>query len=324
MTNSLGPVLFDPLGLELTSLEKEILTHPVIGGVVLFGRNYESPQQVIYLINSIRKIRSNIPVMVDQEGGCVQRFVAGFPQVRPMHKFGEAYVSEDRSLFGSMLNDFDSAMSELANLGVGVNFAPVLDLQDSKESFLYSRSISPNINLTVTVAEQLITIMHKYGLKTTLKHFPGHGQVLVDSHRNLPVDDRSKQEIEQSDMQPFHLLAKFTDAIMPAHVLYTAVDADFPASLSKIWLQQILRQEVGYKGVVISDDLNMSALAPFGSIPERSKLALEAGCDYLCVCNNQAVSVELIDYLHNKNDLINGFDGLASVRRENFCRRTSD
>ena len=315
-----GPLLLDLSSTTLSNLELELITHPIVGGIVLFSRNYESVTQLRAMLQQILTIRPDIVIMVDQEGGSVQRFVHDFPPIASMREFGTAYAAQDSKSYTRLVQELTTAMFELANVGVSVNLAPVVDLQDNEQSFLYSRSISSDAGTTVTIAEQLIKIMHASGIKSTLKHFPGHGKVLEDSHLALPIDTRQQAEIVKSDIQPFQALAHLTDAIMPGHVLYPEVDAKLPASLSETWQQSILRNKIGFKGAIISDDLSMSALDQYASIVARAELALTAGCDYLCVCNNQASSIKLIDHLHSCSALINGPDGKASLRRQALAK----
>jgi beta-N-acetylhexosaminidase len=317
MSGTFGPLLFDLLGPELTATEANVLQHPVVGGVVLFARNYVSQEQLIKLTTDINLLRPGLPICVDQEGGRVQRFVAGFPQIPALREFGNAYIASNEPLLESYYSDFRVAMNALHSCRVNVNFAPVIDMQTNPDSFLFTRSIADDAQVVCAVATKLLEIMSQSGVAATLKHFPCHGSVAQDSHYDLPVDQRSEAEIMQ-DIELYRTLLPLSASVMPAHVVYPKIDPQYPASLSKVFLQDILRTELAYDGVIVSDDLSMGALAQYGSIEDRSLQALAAGCDYLCVCNNQVTSIKLIDSLHASSVLTRESKLNSARRREAF------
>lgn len=294
----LGPIFVDIVGLELSSEEKDYLQHPAVGGVVLFSRNYQSLEQLQTLCDHIHALRTpELIICVDHEGGPVQRFVDGFTRLPPMADLGDAY-SEDAAAALQHSEQLGFTMaSELKQCGVDLSFAPVLDLNKGISQVLQGgRAIAAQVNSTVAVAKAYIDGMHRAGMVVTGKHFPGHGSVELDSHLDLPIDLRSMAEIAEDDMHVFERLLPMLQAVMPAHIIYSAADSK-PASLSQYWLQDILRGRLGFDGLIISDCLSMQGavkIAP--DLTERVLLALSAGCDIVLVCNTRA---ELITLLAN-------------------------
>ncbi|WP_312051455.1 beta-N-acetylhexosaminidase [Acinetobacter schindleri] len=282
----IGALMLDIAGTHLTQEDIELLQAPQVGGVILFGRNIESPAQVRALTDHMRQIRPDILIAVDQEGGRVQRLKQGFTLLPAMGRFGELYQSEpERALQLSEKCGWLMAIEVLA-VGIDFSFAPVLDLNDISD-VIGDRSFATNIQDIIPLASAFLKGMKRAGMASTGKHFPGHGSVKADSHVAAAVDPRSYEEIQQKDMQTFIQLQSQLDALMPAHVIYSQVDPN-PAGFSEFWIQKILRQELGFDGVLFSDDLSMQAACVAGGTDARIQAALKAGCDMGLVCNDRA------------------------------------
>lgn len=284
----LGPIFVDITGTELTASEEAYLQDPAVGGVVLFSRNYETPEQLQTLCHNIHALRTpELIITVDHEGGRVQRFLEGFSVLPPMADLGQHFINDAAAaLYDAEQFGFTMA-SELKHCGVDLSFAPVLDLNKGVSQVLQGgRAISASIDTTVAIAKAYIKGMHRAGMVATGKHFPGHGHVDLDSHFDLPVDPRTYQEIAEDDMQAFVQLLPSLQAIMPAHIIFSAVDS-MPASLSTHWLRGILRQDLAFEGVVISDCLSMQGAAKIApKLTERVELAAQAGCDVILLCQS--------------------------------------
>jgi len=294
-TQPFGAVMLDIAGKTLTDSEREILNHPNVGAVILFARNYENPEQVADLIQSIRAARDGeILIAVDQEGGRVQRFQAGFTRLPPAALYeNEPEIAE---VAGWLM------AAELLAVGVDFSFAPVLDVDCGVSTIIGNRAFSQKAEKVTQLASEFRRGMNRAGMAATGKHFPGHGAVALDSHLTLPIDERDLDALRHSDLQPFRqLISEGLEGIMPAHVLYSQIDAQ-PAGFSAFWIQQILRDELGFDGVVFSDDLSMEGAASVGDFSERAKIALQAGCDMVLVCNNPIAAVEVLNSLPIKNN----------------------
>ncbi|MCK5477638.1 MAG: beta-N-acetylhexosaminidase [Methylococcales bacterium] len=287
---AIGPVMIDIEGLTLTPSEQEKINHPNTGAVILFSRNYHAPEQVSKLIKSIRDARNGyILIAVDQEGGRVQRFQNGFTRLPPASTFVQH--PELAEVAGWLM------AAELLAVGVDFSFAPVLDIDCGVSDIIGNRSFSQNQLLATQLASNFRKGMNSAGMAATGKHFPGHGAVALDSHLTLPTDERDLQTIREKDLLPFkQLIAEGLEAIMPAHVLYPKVDS-LPAGFSSLWIQQILRTELNFNGTVFSDDLSMEGASSMGDYPQRAKLALQAGCDMVLVCNNPTAAEEVLTSL---------------------------
>jgi len=285
-----GPIMLDVAGLTLTAHERDIINHPNTGAVILFSRNYESPEQVTALINDIRAARNgDILIAVDQEGGRVQRFRTGFTRLPPASSYAnEPELAEQAGWLMAM---------ELLAVGVDFSFAPVLDIDCGVSEIIGDRSFSTDAELATHLSSLFRKGMNTAGMAATGKHFPGHGAVALDSHLTLPVDERDLDSIRAKDLQPFaQLINEGLEAIMPAHVVYSKVDPN-PAGFSPFWLQQILRTELKFNGTIFSDDLSMEGAASVGDFPERARQAQLAGCDMILVCNNPAAAEQVLNAL---------------------------
>jgi beta-N-acetylhexosaminidase len=291
---TLGPLMTDFDGVELSTADRELLQHPMIGGVILFSRNYESPEQIRSLTSELHNLRQpKLLVAVDHEGGRVQRFRGRFTQLPPAAVIGDFFDEEPGpALFFAQQCGWLMA-TELRSVGVDFSFAPVLDIRNSKSRIIDDRAFHRDPHKLARIAHAYIKGIHQAGMPAIGKHFPGHGTVVADSHLELPVDDRSYHDISKSDLIPFRLLATEIEGIMPAHISYPKIDNE-PAGYSSIWINNILRQELGFQGLVFSDDLNMSGAATVGGVRDRADLALRAGCDVILLCNDRPGTERLL------------------------------
>lgn len=280
----LGPVVLDLKGLSLDKAEKELLCRPMVGGVILFSRNFYDQAQLSALITELRSVRPDILIAVDQEGGRVQRLRSGFTRIPPMQVLGRLCHQDSRTGL-ALTRDCGWLMAaELLAWGIDISFAPVLDLDDQYSDVIGDRSFSPDPNLVIVAAAAFMEGMHEAGMATTGKHFPGHGSVKADSHLELPIDQRPLDAVYKSDIAPFKGLRQQLDAVMPAHILFPEIDSQL-VGFSSFWLQQVLRGDLGFDGVIFSDDLSMGGAASAGSFTDRADLALRAGCDAVLICN---------------------------------------
>ena len=289
----LGPVMLDLEGTRLTPDEHQLLCRPEIGGVILFARNIESATQVRALCDSIRAVRPNLLIGIDQEGGRVQRIRQGVTRLPPMRRLGRDVASHPE-VTRRLCQDTGWLLGmEMAACGIDITFAPVLDVDGGTSTVIGDRSFSSYPETVAALAGAFVDGLHEAGLVAVGKHFPGHGSVSADSHHELPVDDRPLEALRAHDLVPFQRLAPRLDAVMPAHVVYSAFDSR-PAGFSPAWLG-MLRESLGFKGVIFSDDLSMAGAASAGSPGERALAALSAGCDMLLVCNDRQAALEVLD-----------------------------
>lgn len=323
---SRGPVMCDIEGLTLSAAEHDLLQHPYVGGIIIFARNYASPQQVSDLTQQMRALRPDLLIAVDQEGGRVQRFREGFTRLPPMQELGKRYQRGDSGALDLARHCGWVMASEVRACGVDLSFAPVLDVDSNYSSIIGDRAFSDKPEEVVAIAEAFVEGMHSAGMGAVGKHFPGHGAVVADSHLETPFDHRDYAEIEKRDLLPFVQLIQKLDGIMPAHLVYTKV-CDKPAVFSEFWLKNILRNKLGFRGVIFSDDLCMEGAAMIGDYSQRAREALQAGCDMVLVCNNRSASLEIINTLEKeKYPLANEplqrcFSGCAQVSGFDLIRK---
>ena len=282
-------LMVDVAGLELDGEDRDILAHPLVTGFILFSRNYADRAQLAGLIKAVRAVRPELLIAVDYEGGRVQRFREGFTRLPAMLDVGRADNAVELAAgVGQIIG------AELAEFDIDLPFAPVVDLDGGISTVIGDRAFGAVVDDVVELAGSFIEGLATQGLASTLKHFPGHGQVAADSHLELPVDERPASAIRDQDMQAFAKLLKCAPSVMMAHVVYPSVDAR-PASLSPVWIRDILRGELNYTGAVVCDDLNMAGADGAGDYRQRCETAAEAGCDLLPVCNNRDAVVQVLD-----------------------------
>lgn len=294
----LGPVMVDVAGLALTAEERERLAHPLVGAVILFKRNYASPEQLRALTAEIGAIRKpELLIAVDQEGGRVQRFVEGFTRLPPMRTIGEVHA-KNPELARHLAHATGVVIgAELVAHGVDFSFAPVLDLDYGRPSgAIGNRAFHRDPAVVAELGGALAEGLSSVGVAAVGKHFPGHGHVAVDSHHAIPVDERDFASIEAEDLVPFRVLAPRLAAVMPAHVIYPRADAS-PAGFSRFWIGAVLRRRLGFAGMVFSDDLSMEAASVAGDVVGRARAALDAGCDMVLVCNAPGQAARVLDAL---------------------------
>ncbi len=279
-----GPVMLDVSGLELTAEDRERLRHPATGGVILFARNAGTPEEVRALTDSIRTERPGILIAVDQEGGRVQRLRDGFTRIPPMRELG-LVDDHDRHKACELAHAVGELLAlELREAGIDFSFTPVLDRDIDVSEVIGDRAFHHDPDVIARLSGELIRGLAAGGMTSVGKHFPGHGAVAADSHVALPVDARPLAEIEADDLSAFRPVLGDLGAVMPAHVVYPQVD-DRPAGFSRIWLQDILRRELRFRGAILSDDLAMAGAEALGSPAQRAAAARAAGCDMVLICN---------------------------------------
>ncbi len=286
---SLGPLMIDLLGTAVTADERELMRHPLVGGVILFTRNYVDPEQLTQLVTAIHTERSPpLLVAVDHEGGRIQRFRTGFSVLPPARRIGHEFDLDSRAGLELARRMGWLMAAELRSVGVDISFAPDVDLDYGISEIIGDRAFHARPEVVGQLAAAYMHGMRDAGMAATAKHFPAHGAVVADSHLTLPVDRRDLPDLSD-DLAPYRrLIANGLPAVMMAHVLFPAVDS-VPASLSSRWIRDVLRGDLGFQGVVFSDDISMGgAAAAYGDIVTRARQALSAGCDMLPVCNNRA------------------------------------
>ena len=292
-----APLILDIEGHSLTAVDRRRLANPLTGGMILFGRNWQSRAQLTDLCAEIKSIRSDLLIAVDHEGGRVQRFrTDGFTHLPSMRAIGELWGQDDKGQPGSgVLKACEAATSvgfvlasELRACGVDFSFTPVLDLDHGESGVIGDRALARDPRVVSLLARSLMHGLLQAGMGNCGKHFPGHGAVKADSHTDIPVDRRGLKTILSDDAAPYPWLGSVLTAVMPAHVIYSRVDSR-PAGFSKRWLQDILRGQMGFQGAVFSDDLSMAGARQMDgrslSSTEAVRAALDAGCDLALLCN---------------------------------------
>ena len=295
-----GPLMLDCQAEELLPEEKEKLAHPVVGGVILFSRNYHDKRQLSALVQDIRRYaKKPVLIAVDHEGGRVQRFREGFTAIPAMGEILRQSEHQDESAAYARACGLTFAY-ELKTLDIDFSFAPVLDINGVSQ-VIGDRAFADNANDVIRLATHLIQGLKAVNMPAIGKHFPGHGSVAPDSHIALPVDERDFEEIRTTDMVVFQRLIerKMLEGVMPAHVIYNQVCAK-PAGFSSTWLQSILKDDIGFQGAIFSDDLSMHGASVAGSYLERAEAALEAGCDMVLACNNPKGAESILDGIESR------------------------
>ena len=293
----IGALMLDIAGTELTQEDIQLLQAPQVGGMILFSRNIESPPQVRALTDHMRRIRPDILIAVDQEGGRVQRLKQGFSLLPAMGRLDDLYNTQPQQAVALAEQCGWLMAIEVLAVGIDFSFAPVLDLNDVSD-VIGDRSFAQNIQDIVPLASAFMQGMKRAGMANTGKHFPGHGSVKADSHVAAPVDSRSFEDIYAKDMQTFIQLMPQLDALMPAHVIYDQIDPN-PAGFSPYWIQTILRQKLKFDGVLFSDDLTMQAACVVGGADARIQAALKAGCDMGLVCNDRSAACTALEGIND-------------------------
>ncbi len=287
----------------LTAQEREFLTSPQIGGVILFSRNFTSIDRLINLVNEIHALRHpRLLVAIDQEGGRVQRLRKGFTQLPAISLLGDKYNDDpERALELAKITGWLMA-AELRSIGIDFSFAPILDVNHGVSQVIGDRAFHKHPEVVSMLASRYVHGMRSAGMQAVGKHFPGHGAVTADSHIDLPTDSRHYQDLLMHDLVPFqHMINQGLAGIMSAHVVYEKVDKDI-ATYSKKWLQTVLREQLEFKGIVFSDDLSMKAADCGVEYSERAQKALRAGCDMAIICNASEQAYEVAQKLENYNN----------------------
>jgi beta-N-acetylhexosaminidase len=295
---SLGPLMIDVAGTSLGAEDRELLAHPLVGGVILFTRNYADPAQLTALVAEIHAVRTpRLIVAVDHEGGRVQRFRDGFSRLPPSRRIGQEFDLEGPAGVELSRRMGWLMAAELRSHGVDISFAPCVDLDYGVSEIIGDRALHARAEVVAQLSLAYMQGMREAGMAATAKHFPAHGAVVADSHLALPVDRREFADLAD-DLLPYRrLIANGLTGVMAAHVLFPAVDPEI-ASLSSRWIRDVLRGELGFQGVVFTDDLSMGgAAAAIGDIVSRARRALAAGCDMLPVCNDRSAVITLLERL---------------------------
>jgi beta-N-acetylhexosaminidase len=290
--------MVDVAGTELTAEDIEILRHPLVGGVILFTRNYTDPAQLTALVSAIHAARSPaLLVAVDHEGGRVQRFRSGFSVLPPLRRIGKEFDLDAKAGLDLARHMGWLMAAELRSCGVDLSFAPCVDLDYGVSEVIGDRAFHSKAAAVSQLASAYMHGMRDAGMAASAKHFPGHGAVVADSHTAAPVDRRAYVDLDD-DLMPYRrLIANGLPSVLAAHVLFPEVDSAV-ASASPRWIKDILRRELGFKGVVFTDDMSMAGAAVAGDIVERSHRALTAGCDMVLICNSRPGVVTVLDKLN--------------------------
>ena len=297
----MGPLMIDVEGLTLTDEDVTRITHPMVGGIILFARNYKDAAQLKTLTDAIRKIRGHdFLIAVDHEGGRVQRFKEGFTTIPPMRKLGEIWDKDSNKANHLAFLIGQTIATELRVFDIDFSFTPVLDIDYSESTVIRDRAFHGNIETIKALASSLLEGLKEGGMHGVGKHFPGHGYIKTDSHLSISEDKRALDEIESKDMSIFiSLIKQGLNAVMPSHVLYSAID-EHPAGFSRFWLKSQLREKYHFQGAIFSDDMSMKGAILGGEMKDRLLKALDAGCDMVLLCNSPQLVDEVLSQLHWK------------------------
>lgn len=288
-------LMIDIEGPFLNQEDIELIGSPHVGGLILFERNFLDRNQITDLCFEIKSKKPEIIIAVDQEGGRVQRFKKGFSQIPPMQKLGDLVSYDKHAGLDLCKNAGWLIASELIASGIDLSFSPVLDLDQDLSSIIGDRAFSDQIDIVIECARAFIFGMNEAGMACVGKHFPGHGSISEDSHLEKPIDRRALNEIEKKDLIPFKELINNLDGIMTAHILFPEVDERI-TTFSKIWIKQILREQMKFEGMIFSDDLSMEGTNEFKSFYDKTKNAIISGCEMILICNNREGAKDALKY----------------------------
>ena len=299
-----APLILDVAGLALTDVDRRRLAHPLVGGMILFSRNWQDREQLSALCDEVHSVRPDLLICVDHEGGHVQRFrTGGFTHLPPMRALGELWMKDALAATNAATAAGYVLGAELRACGVDLSFTPVLDLDWGESGVIGDRAFHQDPRVVAMLAKSLMHGLLRAGVANCGKHFPGHGFVKADSHTDIPVDKRSLKAILADDAAPYEWLNTVLTSVMPAHVVYPKVDSR-PAGFSGRWLNGVLRQRLGFGGAIFSDDLSMAGARVIDgrqvSYTEAAVAALDAGCDMVLLCNESVKNPQAVD------DLIDG------------------
>lgn len=291
-------LITDIQGPELNPIERNWLSNPHLGGIILFTRHFQSYQQLKNLVAEINGINPKLLITVDHEGGRVQRFREGFTRVPAMGKLGDLFERQPELALKGAKASAQVLALELLNIGIHLTYAPVLDVNYQRNQVIGDRAFSGDADVINQLSAEFMQGLKSVGFAVVAKHFPGHGWVNLDSHVACPIDDREFDEIAKTDLNIFKQQLPNIDWMMPAHVVYEKIDAE-PAGFSKVWLQEILRGQLRFSGRIVSDDLSMAGAAVKGDYGQRAEAALQAGCDVLLACNSSDASEQILSAMAN-------------------------
>ena len=293
-------LMIDIEGPFLSQEDIELIGSPHVGGLILFERNFLDRNQITDLCFEIKSKKPEIIIAVDQEGGRVQRFKKGFSQIPPMQRLGDLVSYDKHAGLDLCKNAGWLIASELIASGIDLSFSPVLDLDQDLSSIIGDRAFSDQIDIVIECARAFIYGMNEAGMACVGKHFPGHGSISEDSHLEKPIDRRALNEIENKDLIPFKELINNLDGIMTAHILFPDVDERI-TTFSKIWIKQILREQMKFEGMIFSDDLSMEGTNEFKSFYDKTKNAIISGCEMVLICNNREGAKDALKYFEENN-----------------------
>lgn len=310
---SAGPLMLDLEGPELSAEERELVMRPEVGGIIMFARNIVSRGQIAELCQAIRELRAELLLAVDQEGGRVQRLREGYTLLPPMQWLGDLF-RHDEQRGAELLKDTGWLMAaEVMASGFDFSFAPVLDLDRSRCEVIADRAFCDEPELAARAIACFIAGMHEAGMPATGKHFPGHGGVVADSHLETPHDLRSFDVLWRHDLLPFRVLAPHLQGVMPGHIVFPEIDTR-AVGFSRYWLRDVLRGQLGFDGVIFSDDLSMKGADVAGGFDQKAEQALDAGCDMVLVCNNREGALMVADCLSARADTWPDADRLRRMK----------
>ncbi|AZG13982.1 beta-N-acetylhexosaminidase [Cupriavidus pauculus] len=292
-----GPVVLDVVGKQLNAEDERRIAHPLTGGVILFARNFESRAQLVALTRAIRNVREDVLICIDHEGGRVQRAKTdGFTHLPAMARLGQLWDRDVLLATKAAIACGYVLAAELRACDIDLSFTPVLDLDFGRSGVIGDRAFHADPRVVTMLANHLTHGLLLAGMANCGKHFPGHGYVEADSHVAVPVDERTLDEILAHDARPYDWMGQALASVMPAHVIYPKVDPN-PAGFSRFWLQDVLRTQLGFEGVIFSDDLSMEGASVAGSVTQGARAALDAGCDMVLICNNPDKADQLLTEL---------------------------